>query len=461
MPDPFGAVSDLLSGGVKDMAGGVVNMFSQWLWSGGLDILKVGVGLADKFGTVNLDVHSGPMAAVWAVTLPVGLAIAGCIFYFSLATVPFRGRGGLLRAVSGIGQFGVALAGSAAAFGSLVAVSDAFTSFILSKGLASSNFDQAFSHTGFSDATANAVKGGALALMSLFGVIPIGLGFAFENVMRAATIYLLLAVIPITAAGLLSGNTSSWYWKTSHWMMAAIAMKPVMALALTLGVGIAGGGQGLVALIVGLAVLFVALFAPLALFRLFAFTSEKATDAVKGGWNDSGGADRVDAAQDKVTSMVSGSETTSSMESSTDARYSDAANSTGDNSSTGDSSTGTGADPGAGAGDETPSKDSDRQQQSNSPDGDTGDAPALQQGDVVGAAPADAPGHPGADTGGGPAGGDGDRSPAANGTPDAPSTSGGSGGGAHAPSAAPSPPGGGGAAGGAAGGEGAAVAAVV
>ena len=74
MPDPFGAVSDLLSGGVKDMAGGVVNMFSQWLWSGGLDILKVGVGLADKFGTVNLDVHSGPMAAVWAVTLPVGLA---------------------------------------------------------------------------------------------------------------------------------------------------------------------------------------------------------------------------------------------------------------------------------------------------------------------------------------------------------------------------------------------------
>jgi hypothetical protein len=448
MPDPFGAVSDLLSGGVKDMAGGVVNMFSQWLWSGGLDILKAGVGLADKFGTVNLDVHSGPMAAVWAVTLPVGLAIAGCIFYFSLATVPFRGRGGLLRAVSGIGQFGVALAGSAAAFGSLVAVSDAFTSFILSKGLASSNFDQAFSHTGFSDATANAVKGGALALMSLFGVIPIGLGFAFENVMRAATIYLLLAVIPITAAGLLSGNTSSWYWKTSHWMMAAIAMKPVMALALTLGVGIAGGGQGLVALIVGLAVLFVALFAPLTLFRLFAFTSEKATDAFKGGWNDSGGGPRLDAAQDKVTSMVSGSETTSSMESSTDARYSDAANSTGDNSSTGDSSTGTGADPGAWAGDETPSKDSDRQQQANSPDGDTGDAPALQQGDVEAAAPADAPGQPGADTGGGPAGGGGDRSPAANATPDA-------------PSAAPSPPGGGGGAGGAAGGEGAAAAVVV
>jgi len=108
VPDVFGGLGDLLGGGLKDLAGGVFNELSQWLWSAGLDILKVGVGLADKFGTVNLDVHSGPMAAVWSVTLPIGLAIAGCIFYFSLATVPLRGRGGLLRAVSGIGQFGVA-----------------------------------------------------------------------------------------------------------------------------------------------------------------------------------------------------------------------------------------------------------------------------------------------------------------------------------------------------------------
>jgi len=235
MPDPFSALGNVLGGGVKDLAGGVFNALSQWLWGAGLEILKAGVGLADKFGSVNLDVHSGPMAAVWSVTLPIGLAIAGCLFYFSLATVPFQGRGGVLRAVRGIGQFGVALAGSIGAFASLLALSDAFTSFILSKGLSSANFDEAFTHTGFSDVTANAVKGGALALMSLFGVIPIGLGFAFENVMRAATIYLLAAVIPITAAGLLSGNTASWYWKTAHWMMAAIAMKPVMALALALG----------------------------------------------------------------------------------------------------------------------------------------------------------------------------------------------------------------------------------
>jgi len=407
---------------------GVFNALSQWLWGAGLEILKAGVGLADKFGSVNLDVHSGPMAAVWSVTLPIGLAVAGCIFYFSLATVPFQGRGGVLRAVRGIGQFGVALAGSIGAFASLVALSDAFTSFILSKGLSSANFDEAFTHTGFSDVTANAVKGGALALMSLFGVIPIGLGFAFENVMRAATIYLLAAVIPITAAGLLSGNTASWYWKTAHWMMAAIAMKPVMALALALGVGIAGGGQGLVALIVGLAVLFVALFAPLALFRLFAFASEKATDGFKSGWSSSGAEDAVNGATDKVTSMVSGSDSTSSMESSTDARYSDASSSTdtgtGDSTGAGGSnsagaSSSTGAAGGGGAqtggtaseavnaetGSDTPGTDTDRQQQAPGGDeqgangtGETADAHAVQQGDVAATAPADVPGEGGTDS---------------------------------------------------------------
>jgi len=379
--------------------------------------------------------------------------------------------------VSGIGQFGVALAGSAAAFASLVAVSDAFTTFILVKGLSSANFDEAFSHTGFSDATANAVKGGALALMSLFGVIPIGLGFAFENVMRAATIYLLLAVIPITAAGLLSGNTSSWYWKTSHWMMAAIAMKPVMALALALGVGIAGGGQGLAAVIVGLAVLFVALFAPLALFRLFAFSSEKATDAVKGGWNASGGSDAVSGATDKVTSMASGSQTTSSMESSTDARYSGASNSTDtapgmqDSGSPKSSSGGremvniAEGTPGGWSGDDhqnedQQSTDTDRQHQAPSNDGEQPDAPG-QPGTPPQQTP-DASAHGGQQPpteGAGapqeqmpsptvPGGGGGDHAPVSgSATPAAPATSrgtgGGTGDGAPAPSAATSTPGGG------------------
>ena len=321
MPNPLGPIGDLIGGGVKGLAGGLLDDFGKWLWDGGMQLLGVGIKLADKAGTVNLDVGSGPIHAVWPVTLGIAAVLASILFYWQLATVAAKGGHGLLRSVRGTAQFGVALAASVSAFASLVAVADFFTGYLLKVGLNSANFDEAFSHTGISDATANGVKGAALGLMSAFGVIPISLGFAFEMVMRAATIYLLVAVIPITAAGLVSGSTDTWYWKTSHWLMAAIVMKPVMALAIVLGVGIAGGGQGLMALIVGLAVLFVALFAPLALFRLFAFTSGKATEAFQNAWNESGAGDALDNAKDKVTESVSGSQSTASMESSTDARY--------------------------------------------------------------------------------------------------------------------------------------------
>jgi len=322
-PDIIGGLTDLVGGVTGTAVSGVVNGFSEFLWGAGLQILRTGIGLADNAGTVNLDLASGPLAAVWPVTLGIGVSLAGILFYAQLVTVSARGGRGLLRAVQGCAQFGVALAASAGVFALLVLVADSLTEFILGKGLASANFASAFVKTGFSDTTANAVKGPALALLSVFGVIPIGLGFAFENVMRAATIYLLVAVIPITAAGLLLGSTWSWFWKTANWAMAAIAVKPVMALALWIGVAIAGSGSGLAQLITGLALMFVSLWAPLALFKLFAFTSTAATDAFKNGWAQ---ADVTDS-QGNGSSGGNGTSVdtaSTTMESSNEARYSSA-----------------------------------------------------------------------------------------------------------------------------------------
>lgn len=319
--DLIGGITDIVGGVAGEAVSGAVNGFSEFLWGAGLEILQTGLQLADNVGTVNLDLASGPLASVWPVTLGIGLSLAGILFYVQLVTVSARGGRGLLRALQGCAQFGVALAASAGMFALVLLAADGIAAYILDHGLASENFAAAFDKTGFSDTTANAVKGPALALLSVFGVIPIGLGFAFENVMRAATIYLLVAVVPITAAGLLSGNTRSWFWKTANWALAAIAIKPVMALALWIGVAVAGSGSGLAQLITGLALMFVSLWAPLALFRLFAFTSTQATDAFKSGWSSadvtnsqgvgSGGGDSDSA-----------SKATTSMESTNEARYS-------------------------------------------------------------------------------------------------------------------------------------------
>jgi len=324
-PDVIGGLTDLVGGVAGTAVSGVVNGFSEFLWGAGLQILRTGIGLADTASAVNLDLAAGPLSSVWPVTLGIGLSLAGILFYAQLVTVSARGGRGLLRALQGCAQFGVALAASAGVFALLVLVADSLAEFILDKGLASGNFAAAFAKTGFSDTTANAVKGPALALLSVFGVIPIGLGFAFENVMRAATIYLLVAVIPITAAGLLSGSTRSWFWKTANWAMAAIAVEPVMALALWVGVAVAGSGSGLAQLITGLALMFVSLWAPLALFKLFAFTSTTATDAFKNGWSQ---ADVTDSqgngsqGSGSPTTDTSTDKATATMESSNEARYS-------------------------------------------------------------------------------------------------------------------------------------------
>ena len=367
-PDIIGGLTDLVGGVAGKAVSGVVNGFSEFLWGAGLQILRTGIGLADNAGTVNLDLASGPLSSVWPVTLGIGLSLAGVLFYAQLVTVSARGGRGLLRALQGCAQFGVALAASAGVFALLVLVADSLAEFILGKGLASANFAAAFAKTGFSDTTANAVKGPALALLSVFGVIPIGLGFAFENVMRAATIYLLVAVIPITAAGLLSGSTRSWFWKTANWALAAIAVKPVMALALWIGVAISGSGSGLAQLITGLALMFVSLWAPLALFKLFAFTSTAATDAFKNGWSQ---ADVIDS-QGNGSSGGNGTsvdKASTTMESSNEARYGSASD---DDSSymTASSTSSTG-----GFGDDT-GDDTD-----NGPD-DGGGGPNLTTGDV-------------------------------------------------------------------------------
>jgi hypothetical protein len=138
------------------------------------------------------------------------------------------------------------------------------------------NFQDALKMTGFTDALSDEVKSVILGLAGAFGVIPAALGFAFEAVFREAAIYVLVATIPITAAGLVSNSTTRWYWKVFRWVLVAVVMKPALAFVLTLAIAIVGGAQGLSGLLAGIGVLLVALCVPLALFKLFAFVDPNA-----------------------------------------------------------------------------------------------------------------------------------------------------------------------------------------
>jgi hypothetical protein len=162
--------------------------------------------------------------------------------------------------------------------GIFLAGADALTTAILDYSLHARNFNDALSLTGFTDAASDGIKAVVLGLAGLVGVFPAALGFIVEMLFREAAIYVLVATIPLTAAGLLANVTASWFWRTVRWLLAAIAMKPVLALTLVLGIAIAGGAQGLSGLLAGIGVLLISLCVPLVLFKLFAFVDPN-TDA--------------------------------------------------------------------------------------------------------------------------------------------------------------------------------------
>jgi hypothetical protein len=94
---------------------------------------------------------------------------------------------------------------------------------------------------------------------------------------RQAAVTVLVATIPFTAAGLLARSTARWFWISARWILTAIILKPAFALVLVIGLTSVSDSQGVVGLLAGVAVLWVALFSPMALFRLLAFV-DPATD---------------------------------------------------------------------------------------------------------------------------------------------------------------------------------------
>jgi hypothetical protein len=148
---------------------------------------------------------------------------------------------------------------------------DGLTEGILIYGLAIRNFSDALTQTSFTDAAGDGVQAVVLGLCAIVGVIPAGIGYVLEMLFREAAIYVLVCTVPLVAAGLLANVTAVWFWRTVRWLMAAIAMKPALALALVLGVAIVGGAQGVAGILAGVGVLVISLLAPFVLFRLFAF----------------------------------------------------------------------------------------------------------------------------------------------------------------------------------------------
>ncbi|WP_410626177.1 hypothetical protein [Amycolatopsis sp. cmx-8-4] len=269
-------LGELAGEGVGVFASGVLEPLMAATWTAALFILRTAFGLVDQFSILTVSTTDGPVSILWPMTLWISGAIALGMFFWQIITTVLHGGRGFVRLITGPIQYGIALAVTVSVVAAVLAAADGLTEAILSTGLRVENFQDALNMTGFTDALSDEVKNVVLGLAGAFGVIPAGLGFAFEAVFREAAIYVLVGTIPIAAAGLVADVTARWYWKVVRWGLVAIVMKPALAFELVLAVAIVGGAQGLSGLLAGIGVLFVALMVPLVLFKLFAFVDPDA-----------------------------------------------------------------------------------------------------------------------------------------------------------------------------------------
>lgn len=278
---PFSILGDSLGDELKSMIASAFEAAMTAIWTASLSVLKAAFSLADEFSTFTVSTTDGPLKVLWPLMLWISGILALGLFFWQLAITNLHGGRGFMRLVGGPMQYGIALAmtvGMTAAF--LTAV-DALTQAILSYGLNAQTFTDAYGHTSLSGAAQSVGDAVVLGICAFIGVIPSSIGYVIEMLFREAAIDVLVGVIPIVAAGLLANMTAHWFWRTVRWLLAAIAMKPVLALALVIGVAVAGGAKGIGGLLAGVGVLLVSLFCPFVLFRLFAFVDPN-TDAGAG-----------------------------------------------------------------------------------------------------------------------------------------------------------------------------------
>ncbi|MYW96287.1 type IV secretion system protein [Amycolatopsis rubida] len=279
---------DVASKGLAVAAGNVFDSIMQGLWGSGLTVLQLVLEGVDAYSRFTVSKTDGPIGVVWPVMLWISGVLALGLFFWQIISAVLRGGRGFTRLLIGPMQYCVALAASVGIVAALLAAADGLTTFLLGYGLHSDRFADAMHALNLLDGVSKAVTAVILGVAAVFGTFPAGFGMAFEMILRQAGIDVIVATIPILAAGLLANTTSRWFWKGVRGVLALIFLKPAIALVIVIGVATVAGRQGLFGLLSGIVTLLFALFMPIVLFKLFSFIDPNAGSELRGEMSDLG-----------------------------------------------------------------------------------------------------------------------------------------------------------------------------
>lgn len=272
----------------EGLADGFTSMMMA-IWSGGMWLLKTAFELIDSF-TPN--VADPDLGKLYSVTVWIALVIALVVAFgqIGLAVLRQDGRGfGTLAA--GVVQYGAVLACWITVSAGLVAAASGLTSGILDTLLDVDSFSGYAAGDDFVDKVSGTTQAATLGICALFILIPAAFGHMVIMMVRSAALLILVATMPIAAAGALSEGTKSWMWKSIRWFLACVLIEPLLALVLGMGAQFAWAGMpdgeqtktlvgnikvpdtsaNIGMAVVGSIIMLVACFMPMVLFRLLAF----------------------------------------------------------------------------------------------------------------------------------------------------------------------------------------------
>ena len=276
IPNPFEAIGDVIAKAAADAW--TAAMLA--IWNSGLFVLRIVLTFSELFLTPDLRAD-GPGKDVYAFTLWLALSLVVILAMIQLGAAAFKREGkGLARAFIGAGQFVVVCACWFGYCVMIVAACGAITKALMKSLLKVQTWPDwdPLGGLGIDDIT-DAGVATALAFLGIFLWLA-AIGHVLVYLARAASLLVLTATGPLSAAGLVSDFTRSWFWKSLRWFHAAAFTPVLMVMVLGIGVQFANGvaahladdtakafGTALPAVMT----ILISVVAPLALFKLLAF----------------------------------------------------------------------------------------------------------------------------------------------------------------------------------------------
>jgi type IV secretion system protein TrbL len=290
--NPFHWLGDKVKEGLAD----VFTSMMMALWSAALWLMKLVFSVLDRFLTP--DVTGSGLDHLYGVTLWLSLVVALVVGFGQVGLAAVRRDGRTLGSLAlGMAQYGAVVAGWTVVCGGLIVGCAGLTHGLLNELLHVPGFSGYSASAGMPNQVVGAVQAAVLGVCAVFLVIPAAFGYLLIMLVREAALLILVATMPIAAAGALGDGTRAWMWKSIRWFVAACLNAPLLALVVGLGVQISRAAfpeathapqrsgsmqQGLGNFVnaneahvgmavVGCVVFAISCFCPMVLFRLLAF----------------------------------------------------------------------------------------------------------------------------------------------------------------------------------------------